>query len=577
MLNKKSFTSRFVTLLLLLALNFGTATHIIAQQQRERRTVTPPPPATPARPAQTPPTLSPTPAPTPTPPPGAVTPTSVVNTLGAARTTEELRARIAEVTRRPELAPAMVAVKVVSLDTGRTLYEENTGKFFMPASNMKIYTVATALDRLSPNYRFKTSAYAPARPDAVGTLRGDLTIYGRGDPSFAARFNNGDYNKAIDDFAARIAAAGVRRVEGDLIGDESYFTGPALGLGWEWDDLQWGYGAEVSALTINDNALDLSVKPGARVGAPCIITTGPAAVQPLVTILNRTTTTARGTKSALVISRGLADNIFEIGGSQPIDDKGFTGGIAITHPAMMFVQMLRASLLRRGITVTGRSRTVDARSRAGVPLDTTTLVEIANIASPPLSVIAAQTLKPSQNLYTELILRTLGQVVGANSQIANANTQVASANSANINRTSAEAGVEIVKTFLREAGVNPDRVMMSDGSGLSRHDLVTAEASVQLLTFMSRHASANVFRDALPIAGVDGTLKNRLRGTPAANNLRAKTGSLTGAASLSGYVTSAAGERLVFSIMVNNYLEDDVRRNYIDPIAVMLAAFTGRS
>ncbi|MBA2340538.1 MAG: D-alanyl-D-alanine carboxypeptidase/D-alanyl-D-alanine-endopeptidase, partial [Pyrinomonadaceae bacterium] len=505
-----------------------------------------------------------------TPLPGRVVSATVLSTAGAARTAEELRARIAEVTRRPELAPAMVAVKVASLDTGRTLYEENTGKFFMPASNMKIYTVAAALDRLSPDYRFKTSAYAQARPDAVGTLRGDLTIYGRGDPSFAARFNNGDYNKAIDDFASRIAASGVRRVEGDIVGDESYFTGSPLGSGWEWDDLQWWYGAEASALTVNDNALDLSVKPGAVVGAACIITTGPTAPQPHVTILNRTTTTARGAKSALIINRGLGDNIFEISGSLPLDDKGFTGGIAITRPAMMFIQMLRVSLLRRGITVTGRSRTVDARARAGIPLDTTTLVEIASLESPPLSVIAAQTLKPSQNLYTELILRTLGRVVGANSQIAGAS-------SAGANRTSVEVGVEVVKTFLREAGVNPDRVMMSDGSGLSRHDLVTAEASVQLLTFMSKHRYGNVFREALPIAGVDGTLKNRMRGTLAANNLRAKTGTLTGAASLTGYVTSAAGERLVFSIMVNNYLEDDVRRNYIDPIAVMLAAFAGRS
>ncbi len=114
----------------------------------------------------------------------------------------------------------------------------------MPASNMKIYTVATALDRLAPDYRFKTSVYARAQPDATGTLRGDLTIYGRGDPSFAARFNNGDYNKAFDDFATRIAATGLQRIEGDIVGDESYFTGAPLGAGWEWDDLQWWYDTE---------------------------------------------------------------------------------------------------------------------------------------------------------------------------------------------------------------------------------------------------------------------------------------------------------------------------------------------
>ena len=129
---------------------------------------------------------------------------------------------------------------------------------------MKLYTVAAALDRLSPDYRFVTSVYATARPDAAGVLRGDLTIYGRGDPSIAARFNSGDYFKGINDLAAQIAAAGVKRVEGDLVGDETYFVGPQYGSGWKWEDLQWWYGAEVSALTVNDNALDLSVKPGSR-------------------------------------------------------------------------------------------------------------------------------------------------------------------------------------------------------------------------------------------------------------------------------------------------------------------------
>ncbi|MCA1574143.1 MAG: D-alanyl-D-alanine carboxypeptidase, partial [Acidobacteria bacterium] len=232
-------------------------------QQRERRVITPAAPIAPAGPT------------------APVTPAFPSSSALAAKpagptTVEELRARIQEVLRQPQLAPAQVAVKVASLDTGRTLYEENAGKLLQPASNMKLYTVAAALDRLSPNYRFTTSVYAPARPDASGTVRGSLTIYGRGDPSFAARFNNGDYNRALDDFAAQIAAAGVRRVEGDMVGDESYFSGAPFGPGWEVDDLQWYYGAEISALSINDNALDLFVRPGLRAGDPCVVTTGPA-------------------------------------------------------------------------------------------------------------------------------------------------------------------------------------------------------------------------------------------------------------------------------------------------------------
>jgi D-alanyl-D-alanine carboxypeptidase/D-alanyl-D-alanine-endopeptidase (penicillin-binding protein 4) len=186
--------------------------------------------------------------------------------------------------------------------------------------------------------------------------------------------------------------------------------------------------------------------------------------------------------------------------------------------------------------------------------------------SPPLSLIAAQTLKPSQNLYTELILRTLGRVVPTPPGLPIAN------------RTSEEAGLEIVKTFLKEAGVNTSGLALTDGSGLSRNDMITAEASVQLLTYMSRHRYAVVFREALPIAGVDGTLRNRMKGTPAENNVRAKTGSLSSAASLSGFLTTAAGENLAFSIMVNNYpMDTDVRSICIDPIAVLLASFSGRS
>ncbi len=468
----------------------------------------------------------------------------------------------------------MVGIKVTSLETGRVLFEANANKLLRPASNMKLYTVAAALDRLSPEFRFVTSVYAPAKPNGEGVVKGDLTIYGRGDPSIGARFRSGDYFKGIDDLAARIAAAGVKRVEGDLVGDQSYFIGPQYGAGWEWEDLQWWYGAEVSALTVNDNALDLSVKPGAKVGDAAVITTGPP--DPLLRINNKVVTGAKGTKRDLNAYRGLAGDELEITGSIALDDKGYTGGIGISHPALLFAYLLRASLAQRGVTIKGKTRTVAARLSAGFvlqpPLNLSAVsprperVEIASMPSVPFSVIAAQTLKPSQNLYTELILRTLGTVV------------LPQVNSPNIDRTSETDGIEVVKTFLREAGLNTSSLVFSDGSGLSRNDMVTAEATIQLLTYMHRHRYASVFRDALPIAGVDGTLRNRFKGTPAENNLRAKTGTLSSASSLSGYVRDAAGEELAFSIMVNNYPQDaDVRASCIEPIAILLASFAGKS
>jgi serine-type D-Ala-D-Ala carboxypeptidase/endopeptidase (penicillin-binding protein 4) len=553
-------------ILVLLCLLTGPVSDVSAAQ-RERQVQTP---ATPQA------TASPTPTPIPSPQSSPAPSLKVEPTKSLA----ELRSRISDILARPDLSSAMVGIKVSSLDTGQVLFEENANKLLRPASNMKLYTVAAALDRLSPDYRFTTSVYAPTRPDSSGKIKGDLTIYGRGDPSIAARFNNGDYFKAINELASRIVSAGVKRVEGDLIGDESYFVGPQYGSGWEWEDLTWYYGAEVTPLTVNDNALDLFVKPGPDIGKPALITTGPP--DPLLTIVNKVTTSAKGTRRQISVFRDLGEDVVTIEGTIPIDDRGYTGGIGISHPAMLLVYLLRSSLSQRGVVITGRSRTIDSgsttsamnqsqllASTSGNGISQTPPVEIATLQSPPFSMIASQTLKPSQNLYTELILRTLGKVTP---------TPPANPSTSTVGQTTEDLGLQTVTAFLKEAGVRPDALVLSDGSGLSRNDMITAEASVQLLTYMFRHRYADTFRSALPIAGVDGTLRNRLKNTPAENNLRAKTGSLSSAASLAGYVTTAGGEKLAFSIMVNNYPDGvEPRIVCIDPIAVLLASFSGRS
>jgi D-alanyl-D-alanine carboxypeptidase/D-alanyl-D-alanine-endopeptidase (penicillin-binding protein 4) len=462
-------------------------------------------------------------------------------------------------------------VKIVSLDTGRVIFQQNERKFVRPASNMKLYTVAAALDRLTPDYHFITSVYAREAPDKSGLLKGDLVIYGRGDPSIAARFNNGDYFKGINDLADRIVAAGLKRIKGDLVGDESYFNGAPLGSGWEWEDLQWAFGASISALSVNDNSIDLTVKPGATVGAPVVITTGPPA--PFVKIVNKATTMPRGAKSDLRMYRGVGQNALEISGSMPLGDEELVRSLAVPDPALAFVSMLRDALAKRGVTVEGNLRTVTSRSGESiVPTAPPTLaqtnmppvaapIEIASLQSPPFSVIAAHTLKPSQNQYTEIILRTLGKVAGTDPTQPNE-----------------EAGLTIVKNFLRQAGVSENELALNDGSGLSRNDMITADATVQLLTFMTTHKYFDALRQALPIAGVDGTLRTRMRGTPAEGNVRAKTGSLSSVASLSGYVTTAAGEKMVFSMMLNNYPDAAlVRRDSIDAIAVLLASMSGKT
>ena len=559
---RKDFRQLFIAGISLLALVIALSAPLNgtwAQQQRDRRVAAEPTPTATTPPATTPENSR-----------------SIKPSTNAPRTLAELRSRIEQIAHQPALEPGFFAVKIVSLDTGSVIYEQDAHKFVRPASNMKLYTVATAFDRLTPDYHFITSAYVKEKPED-GKVKGDLVIYGRGDPSIAARFNNGDYFKGINDLADRIVAAGVKRLKGDLVGDESYFNGAPLGSGWEWDDLTWSYGAQVSALNINDNAIDLTVKPGARVGAPVVVTTGPPAAG-FMTIANRAITSARGSKNELQLYRGVGENTLEITGSIPLGDAGFIGGVAIPDPALAFVSMFRDALVKRGVKIDGRVRTVNARSGGSIVPNTSVAsppstivsspVEIASLQSPPFSLIAAHTLKPSQNQYTEIILRTLGKVrltpMGQSLMATNQDNET--------------AGLEVVRNFLHQAGVGDSDLVLSDGSGLSRNDMITANATVQLLTFMSKHKYFAQFRDALPIAGVDGTLRTRMKGTLAEGNVRAKTGSLSSVASLSGYVTTAAGEHLVFSMMLNNYPDAGaLRRESIDAIAILLASFGGRS
>jgi serine-type D-Ala-D-Ala carboxypeptidase/endopeptidase (penicillin-binding protein 4) len=507
------------------------------------------------------PTITPTIIPTPTPTPIPL------------QTLADLQSKIRTTLLRSELRRGQVGVKIVSLDTNKTIFEENAEKYFMPASNMKSYTVAAALEKLSPDFRFVTSVYAGMKPDASGTIKGDLSIYGRGDVSFSTAFNDGDYFKSLDALATKIAQAGVKRIEGNLVGDESYFTGNPIPPSWEWDDLQWYYGAEITALPINDNAVDLSVKPGS-VNSPCAVKILPA--NTIIKIVNNCVTNA-GAKSDLKIVKRLDQNLLEISGTMPVDDKeGFRGYVAVSRPAQIFVELLRGLLIQKGVTVTGQNKVIDAKDKKYSAIASTLPpVEIARAESPPLSFIAAKTMKPSQNTYTETILWTLGEQARLNPSMV-----LATADSNPLRdpkTTSAERGLFVVRSFLNEIGIASDGVIQWDGSGLSRHNLITPASAVQLYTYMSKSRYAAAWRDSLTIGAVDGTLRNRFKGTIAADNVRGKTGTIDQVSALSGYVSTVSGERLVFSILVNGVNNARTRQAAIDEIIVALAGYNGKT
>ena len=517
-----------------------------------------PTPAVKAIPTPTP-AASPTPTPTPTPPP--------IQNLA------ELQAKIRERLSRPELRRGQVGVKIVSYNTGKVIYEDNTEKYFVPASNMKVFTVATAIEKLTPNFKFVTSVYAATPPDASGVVKGDLRIFGRGDVSISTRFTNGDYYKRLDDLADAIAKAGVKRIEGNLIGDETYFTGNLLNRTWEIEDVESPDGAEVSALALNDNAVDISIQPGTN-GGPCVITVTPA--NTIMRVVNQCTTGAAGVPNRLHVQRALEQNVLEVSGSFPAGSKPYTDSIAITNPAALFVELLKQRLEMKGVTVTGAARTIDQRT-ATPPMQT---VEIARLESPPLSVIAAQTMKPSQNMYTETLLRTLGVEVGKSMPATTGQTPAATPTPSPTPTPpadSARLGLVVVRDFLSSIGVAQDGILQTDGSGMSRRDLVTPSAVVQVYNYMGKQSRfSQAWRDSLAVGGVDGTLRRRFADTKASGNFRGKTGTLSQVSALSGYMTTAAGEPVIVSMIVNGVPLTRDRTNAMDEVVIDVANFDGR-
>lgn len=501
--------------------------------------------------------LSPTPSPSPT-VMAAASPTPVL-------TISDLQAKIRSRIASPNVRRGQIGIKIVSLNTGKVIFDENSEKYFMPASNMKNFTVAAALEKLTPDFRFMTSVFASALPDADGVIKGDLRVYGRGDVSISTSFSEGNYYKGLDDLAGKIAAAGVKRIEGSIIADDSYFKGYPIPEGWEWDDLQGYYGTEVSALPLNDNAIDLAVKPG-PVGYACTVTLSP--MNPVFRVKNLCTTTAAGSLRTLRVVKALGQNLIEITGTLPKGNTGFAGPISVSRPAELFAALLKQRLELKGVTVTGRYRTSDTNA-SNAAMET---VEIATMESPPLSLIAAKTMKPSQNMYTETLLWTLGEEARRRIGTAAIPLSVPAPQ-----RDSSVIGIAEVKDFLSSIGVEPDGIDQRDGSGLSRHNLITPAAVVHLYLYMSKQSKySQAWRDSLTIGGVDGTLRNRFRGTAAAGNIRGKTGTIDQVSALSGYITTAGGEQLVLSIVINGVAVPRERTALIDDIVLDLANFNGK-
>lgn len=447
----------------------------------------------------------------------------------------------------PAVRQAIWSIRIQSLDTGELLYALNPDTLVIPASNMKIVTLATAAERLGWDYRFETRLETAA-PVVDGALQGDLFVVGTGDPSINAR--EGDREALFAEWADALRQAGITRIEGRLIGDDDAFEDAQFGSGWEWDDFVYGYTAPVGALQFNQDLVEITVRAGAAAGAPAVAVASPG--ESGLDIVMRAVTAPAGTEPDIEFFRLPGSDRLEVRGTVPLGGAAVVQEVAVDNATIFFARSLRAALVARGIAITGEAADIDdlpptdpsapASLRGGASPATAPGTAaaatggrrvIARHLSSPLSVTGRTLMKVSQNLYAETLLRALSLVPGP---------------------ASVAASQKIETEVLASWGIAAGNYALADGSGLSRHNLVTASTIVRILQVMAqspRHTQA--FEATLPVAGIDGTIAGRMKATRAGNNVRAKTGTLTWVRALSGYVTTADGERLVFSIIANHF------------------------
>jgi D-alanyl-D-alanine carboxypeptidase/D-alanyl-D-alanine-endopeptidase (penicillin-binding protein 4) len=470
----------------------------------------------------------------------------------------ELAREIDRILNQTELKPARFGVFVMSPKDGVVLYSHNSDQLFTPASNMKVYTTSVALDLLGSDYRWRTSVYANKRPDAQGSIDGDVTLFGRGSPDLVSKAK-GDA-PSLAKLADQLYQAGVREVRGNIVGDNSYFRGELFGIGWQWNDLQWYFGAEPSALSIDENSVEVTIAPATKQGSNASVVINPNS-SPLH-LVNETKTGERGDTTSIGILRDLSGNDLRVWGDFPVNGRAFSAFLSVHDPAMWAATLFKQALTARGIRVTGDARTRDFRNVDPEKFDPQKAFELAQENSAPLSEIVRHTNKESDNLFAELILRTIGKERGAAAPDPDPRK--------NRERGDDEAGTAVVRSWLESKGINTKGLSIRDGSGLSRLDLITPETTGRLLAAMANAGSATAFHDSLPIAGRDGTLNSRLKNLT--GRIFAKTGTLTYTHSLSGYATTSTNETLIFSIMCNEATDRNAVR-IIDEIAAAIADF----
>ncbi|MEG4231975.1 D-alanyl-D-alanine carboxypeptidase/D-alanyl-D-alanine-endopeptidase [Microcoleus sp. Pol11C3] len=451
----------------------------------------------------------------------------------------ELGAQVDAIANRPEFSRSRWGILIQPLSSTTTLYSRDAQKYFIPASNAKLLTTAAALQKLGADFRIKTSVYSGEN--------GSLYVAGRGDPSIA--------EPQLKSLAQQLKQRGITQVN-QLIGDDSYFQGSSVNPNWEWEDAQAGYGAPINSLIFNQNAIDLLLSPQAF-GQPLKVTFAEPKLANQWQIQNNSVTVAQSESEFIEVGREFDRPIIRVSGQLKVGGEPESAYVAVVNPANNFLQYFQQALVAEGIPV--KQALVASASR-------NLNQELATVESPPLAELVKETNRESNNLYAEVLLRLLGKVTDKMPL-----PQTLTGKMPVPQEDTGEIGLKELKTVLTQLGVNPNSYILADGSGISRHNLISPEALVQTLRFMANSPAASIYRQSLPIAGENGTLKTRFNNTPNRVILQAKTGTLSGVSALSGYIEVPNYEPLVFSIIVNQSdLSAAKMRSATDEIVLLL-------
>ncbi|MCC5877982.1 MAG: D-alanyl-D-alanine carboxypeptidase/D-alanyl-D-alanine-endopeptidase [Candidatus Sumerlaeia bacterium] len=456
---------------------------------------------------------------------------------------------IDEIFNDERFANAFWGVLVQSADTGDIIYERNADNNFIPASNQKAPTTLAALNFLGPEFRFETTL-AVTGPIRQGAVEGDLVVFGNGDPTLYERFFD-DSRDVFRGWAAMLKEKGVTQINGNIVGDDNAWDSNHVGFGWPYRGLESWFYAEYGPLNLNENYVDVRIHPPDSVdGEVRLVPNLPSAYY---TLVNNIEVVAEGSNS-VSISRDVRSNDIVYTGRVVAGSNSFERSTTITNPTAFYVTVLKETLEAEGITVTGEA--LDCDDIPGWDHSPSDFLVLDRHQSPPFPEILSGLYKRSQNMYAEVMMHTIGwKDSGYGTR---------------------QSGTAVINREMEKLGVSTDQFTYRDGSGLSRFNFITPRAMVQMYSAMIDHPNFEIWWDIQPIGGIDGTLRNRHRGTPMEGNVRAKTGTLTGVRALSGYVTTAGGELVLFSTIANAHSRSAGQADeVVDAMLLLIASHGG--